>query len=165
MSQLERVKMLAARLFRDRWVVADVLLRLALAGIFIAASADKILHPQDFAAVVRDYRILPPDLVNLTAIVLPWLELALGILLLAGRMRLGTLLLVNVLLLNFLGALVMNLFRGIDVNCGCFSTTGTAPLPMSWYILRDGVFVFMAMGAAWVYRTRLWQERGGAQQS
>lgn len=159
MSQLERVKQLVLRLCRDKWAVADVLLRLALAGTFIAASADKILHPQSFAAVVRDYRILPPALVNLTAIALPWLELVLGSLLLAGRMRLGTLLLVNVLLLTFLGALVMNYFRGIDVNCGCFSITGAASLPMSWYIFRDGVFVFTAMGAAWVYRMRLRQVR------
>lgn len=163
MNQSETVKMFVLRLCHDRWAAADVLLRLALAGILIAASADKILYPQSFAAVVRDYRILPPALVNLTAIILPWLELALGILLLAGRMRLGTLLLVNVLLLTFLAALVANYFRGIDVNCGCFSTTGAAPLPMSWYIFRDGVFVVMAMGAAWVYRTRLWQERDGAQ--
>jgi len=149
------VKQLTRGLFRDKRTVADVLLRLVLAGIFLAASADKILHPQSFAAVVRDYQILPPALVNLTAIALPWLELALGILLLAGRLRQGTLLLVNALLLTFLGALIANYFRGIDVACGCFSTTREASSPMLWYIVRDGAFVALALGAAWAYRARL----------
>jgi len=148
------MKKLVLRLSRDKRAVADVLLRLVLAGIFLAACADKILNPQSFAAVVRDYQILPPALVNLTAIVLPWLELVLGILLLAGRLRQGTLLLVNALLLAFLGTLVVNYFRGIDVNCGCFSTTREAPSPMLWYIVRDGAFVALALSAAWVYRAR-----------
>ncbi len=112
------------------------------------------MDPQSFAAVVRDYQIVPPALVNLTAIILPWLELVLGILLLAGRLRLGTLLLVNALFLAFLGALVANYFRGIDVGCGCFSTTREASSPMLWYIVRDGAFVALALSAAWVYRTK-----------
>lgn len=160
MNQMETVKTFVLRLCQDRWAAADVLLRLALAGILIAASADKMLHPQSFAAVVRDYRILPPALVNLTAIVLPWLELTLGVLLLAGRMRLGTLLLVNALLLTFLAALVTNYFRGIDVGCGCFSTTREASSPMLWYIIRDGAFVALALGAAWACRTRSRQAPG-----
>jgi len=133
--------------------------RVALAGIFIYASWDKILHPKDFSAVVRDYRILPDILVNIPAIILPWLELMLGVLLLAGRLREGTLLLVNALLITFWITLVVNYFRGIDVGCGCFSTTREESSPMLWYIFRDGLFVILALGAAWVHRARL---RGAA---
>ncbi|MBU1041129.1 MAG: DoxX family membrane protein [Proteobacteria bacterium] len=152
---MEAAKHSVLRLFREKWAVADVLLRLALAGILLAASAGKIMDPQGFSAVVRDYQILPSALIAPTAVILPWLELVLGILLLAGRMRLGTLLLVNALLLTFLGALIANYFRGIDVACGCFSTTREASSPMLWYIVRDGAFVALALGAAWAYRARL----------
>ncbi|MGE4265671.1 MAG: MauE/DoxX family redox-associated membrane protein [Desulfovibrio sp.] len=152
---MEAAKHSVLRLFRVRWAVADVLLRLALAGILLAASAGKIIDPQGFSAVVRDYQILPSAFVAPTAVILPWLELVLGILLLAGRMRLGTLLLVNALLLTFLGALVGNYFRGIDVGCGCFSITRETSSPMPWYIVRDGAFVALALGAAWAYRARL----------
>lgn len=134
--------------------VADVALRVVLSGIFIYASWDKILHPQDFAAVVRDYRILPDILVNIPAIILPWLELMLGVLLLAGRLREGTLLLVNALLITFWITLVVNYFRGIDVGCGCFSTTREESSPMLWYIFRDGLFVALGLGAAWAYWAR-----------
>lgn len=139
--------------------IADVALRVALAIIFIYASWDKILHPKDFAAVVRDYRILPDILVNIPAIILPWLELMLGVLLLMGRLREGTLLLVNALLITFWVTLVVNYFRGIDVGCGCFSTTREESSPMLWYIFRDGLFVVLGLSAAWVHRARL---RGAA---
>lgn len=139
--------------------IADVVLRLILAGVFLYASVDKIQHPQAFASVIRDYRILPDILVNIPAIILPWLELMLGVLLLVGRLREGTLLLVNALLITFWVTLVVNYFRGIDVGCGCFSTTREESSPMLWYIFRDGLFVVLALGAAWVHRARL---RGAA---
>ena len=97
-------------------------LRVVVAGIFLYASYDKILHPADFAAIIKDYRILPDILVNPAAIILPWLELLLGVLLLTGKWLEGALFLVNVLMLVFWTALVVNAVRGIDVGCGCFST-------------------------------------------
>jgi uncharacterized membrane protein YphA (DoxX/SURF4 family) len=143
---------------------ADLLLRLSLAGVFLYASADKLLHPQDFASVVRDYRLLPDALVNPTAVVLPWLELVLGVLLLVGRLREGTLLLVNVLLPAFWCALAVNFFRGVDVDCGCFSTAPAEPSAMPWYMARDGFFVVLGVAAAWTHlaRLRLTDRRTGA---
>jgi hypothetical protein len=58
--------------------------RLFLGGVFIYASVDKVLHPADFARAVYNYQILPNGLINLTALLLPWLELLLGMCLLAG---------------------------------------------------------------------------------
>jgi hypothetical protein len=55
----------------------------------------------------------------------------------------------NGLLIVFLAALVFNLARGLDINCGCFSTGSEAPaMSAGWYLLRDvgflavGVFLF-----------------------
>ena len=58
--------------------------RLILGGVFVFASIDKILHPAAFAEAVYNYQILPDNLINLTAIVLPWLELVLGSLLISS---------------------------------------------------------------------------------
>jgi len=131
---------------------ADLLLRLALGGIFIAASVDKILHPAAFASIVRDYKVLPDTLSNLAALVLPWLELVLGVLLLAGVWRASALVLANLLLLLFWTTLLVNYFRGIDVGCGCFSTSAAQQHGMFWYVVRDGLFVVLGLGAALVYR-------------
>ncbi|NMC49328.1 MAG: DoxX family membrane protein [Desulfovibrio sp.] len=125
-----------------------VLLRMLMAGIFLYASYDKILHPADFAAIIKDYRILPDILVNPAAIILPWLEMILGLLLLAGKWLEGALFLVNALMLLFWTALVVNAFRGIDIGCGCFSTAKESGGNMVWYIFRDGFFVLLSL-AAW----------------
>jgi len=133
-----------------RWRVLAA--RLILAGIFIYASLVKIAHPAAFANDVYNYQILPDALINLTAIVLPWLELFLGLCLLAGIWLPGAVLAVNGLLIVFLATLVFNLGRGLDVNCGCFSTGSDAPaISAGWYLLRDvgffavGAFLFYAV--------------------
>jgi len=67
------------------WLI--LIARLFLGRVFIYASVDKIFHPDDIARAVYNYQILPDGLINLTALVLPWLELLLGICLLTGKQR------------------------------------------------------------------------------
>jgi uncharacterized membrane protein YphA (DoxX/SURF4 family) len=97
--------------------------RLALGGIFIYASLDKIAHPLEFARIIKNYQILPEFLVTLPALVLPWMELFAGVLLIAGFWTRSAALLLSALLLGFILALGINALRGIDVSCGCFSTS------------------------------------------
>lgn len=117
--------------------------RLALGAIFIAASIDKIHHPAAFAQMLFNYHILPASLINPTAILLPWLELILGLLLVAGYWLPGAVTLANILLLTFFGALLANKVRGVDVPCGCFDTNAQAPPATSWYLLRDAGFILL----------------------
>ena len=121
-------------------------LRVVLGATFVYASLDKILHPAAFAETIFNYRILPQTLVNLTAILLPWLELILGIFLILGLWLPGAILLCNLLLVIFIGALAFNMARGLDIHCGCFtssSATSSGP-PMAWLILRDSIFLVVA---------------------
>ncbi len=120
--------------------------RLFMGGIFIYASIDKIAQPAAFAKDVYNYQILPDALINLTALSLPWLELFLGLCLLAGIWMPGAVLAVNGLLAFFLAALLFNMARGLDVNCGCFSTGSDADaMSTTYYLIRD--IVFLAIGA------------------
>lgn len=121
--------------------------RLILGAVFIYASIDKIAHPAAFAEAVYNYQILPGFLINLTALVLPWLELVLGIFLILGLFREGSVLIVTGLMVVFLGAMVFNLARGLDIHCGCFSTAAdaTSGAPMVWYVIRDGLFLILAV--------------------
>ncbi|UCF82548.1 MAG: DoxX family membrane protein [Desulfobacteraceae bacterium] len=120
--------------------------RLILGVVFIFASIDKIAHPEAFAKAVYNYQILPDFLINLTAIIIPWLELILGLFLIIGLFREGSVCIVTVLLVVFLGVMVFNLARGLDIHCGCFttSTDGTNNTPMAWYVFRDGLFLPLA---------------------
>jgi len=123
-----------------------LLTRYALGGVFIYASVDKIIHPADFARVVYSYRIFPDVLINLTALFLPWLELLLGLCLLSGIGLPGAVLVSNGLLWTFFMALLINRYRGLDVQCGCFTTQPfpvSAP-PTAWYLFRDPLFLLAA---------------------
>ena len=120
-------------------------IRVFLGGVFVYASADKILHPAAFAEAVYDYKILPDQLINLTAIMLPWLELLLGVCLVFGVWLPGSLILGNLLLITFFGALLFNVARGIDIHWGCFSTSTQDPAggSMAWYLVPNGMFLLL----------------------
>ncbi len=125
-------------------------LRLFLGAVFLFASYDKILHPEAFARAVYNYQILPDGAVNLAALMLPWLELLLGLCLISGFWLPGATVFSSLLLAVFLGALVFNRIRGIDAYCGCFSVAsgeGTADL---WTVARDFVFFGISAYLAWV---------------
>lgn len=137
-------------------------LRLSLGCVFIFASLDKIISPRAFAEIVHNYKILPDNLVNLAAIVLPWVEACLGVLLLLGLWLPGAVLLSNLLLLIFFGALVFNTARGISVHCGCFNTNAPRGVPpTSLYILRDAVF--LCLGGALFFLVFPWKRRAAPQ--
>ncbi|MCU0236720.1 MAG: DoxX family membrane protein [Acidobacteria bacterium] len=117
------------------WLQA--LCRLVLGGIFIYASLDKIVHPGEFARIIANYAILPDHLVTLPALVLPWLEMLAGLFLVAGIWRRSSALWLSLLLLFFILALGVNALRGIDVSCGCFSTSA-ADTENAWILIfRD----------------------------
>lgn len=116
--------------------------RIILGSIFLYASFDKILHPQAFAEAIYNYQILPDSMINLTALVLPWMEALLGTCLLAGVWMPGASVISTGLLGIFIGALIFNQARGIDIHCGCFSTESSGdPTGMLWTALRDVLFL------------------------
>ena len=119
------------------------LFRWILGSIFIYASWDKLQHPADFAQAVYNYQILPEIGINLFAIILPWMELICGILLVIGLYRKGSILLLNMLLITFFVAMTINLFRGLEIGCGCFSVSNTEDKISISYLLRDLVMISM----------------------
>ena len=119
-------------------------IRVILGVIFIYASYDKILHPKAFAEVVYNYQILPDKLINLTAIFLPWFEIMIGVFLIVGFWMPGTVIWCNTLLVIYIGALGFNLARGLDINCGCFSTTKGGSVSIE-HILWDAVFLSLSI--------------------
>ena len=106
-----------------------------------------------FAELIYNYQILPGALINLAALILPWLELLLGLLLILGRWLRPAVILTNLLLVAFFGALLYNLARGLDIHCGCFSTSTKGDPSQLWYVIRDSGFLMM--GAYLFFRVLL----------
>lgn len=118
--------------------------RFFLGGVFVYASYSKILNPDAFAETVFNYQILPNNLVNLTAIILPWLELIVGFCLMIGWWIPGAVVIVNALLMVFIATSFFNLARGLDVQCGCFSAGILETTSTRLTILRDTVFLMVS---------------------
>ncbi len=120
-------------------------LRLLLGAVFLYASYDKILRPQAFAKAVYNYQILPDAAVNLTALILPWLEFLLGLCLVAGVWLPGATATSTGLLTVFIGVLVFNQIRRLDIHCGCFSTESTDGPDGIWTVARDAAFLAVSI--------------------
>lgn len=125
---------------------AGVLLaRLFLGGLFVYASFHKLADPVSFSRIIYGYRILPWWAINLMAIVLPGVELVAGALLLAGLLRMGAALAVVLSLAVFICAIAFNLARGLDFDCGCFSFARSGAGAALDLLLRDVVFLCLAL--------------------
>ncbi len=123
------------RLLSSRAVI--FLCRLTLGGLFIYASLDKIAHPAAFAKIIYNYRLFPDFSIYLSAVVVPWLEMISGLFLIAGIFSRASAAMLSTLLVIFTIAITINLARGLDFNCGCFSTTSAARSAPLWLVIRD----------------------------
>jgi uncharacterized membrane protein YphA (DoxX/SURF4 family) len=125
-----------------RWL--GLLCRLAVGGVFVFASLDKLAHPDGFALAVSHYRMVPMPLLHLFASLLPMLELVAGAALILGFRVRGAALLTFLMTVMFIVAIAAALFRGLDISCGCFNTDGGHGVGMD-LLLRDLVLLALCL--------------------
>jgi uncharacterized membrane protein YphA (DoxX/SURF4 family) len=123
----------------NKWVVLAI--RIVIGGIFIYASINKILNPDAFARIIHNYRLFPPSLINIIAIVIPWIEIISGALLIIGWKYKAANLIIGGMLATFIIALAISYIRGININCGCFSTTASTKSDLLMRIFEDVLMV------------------------
>jgi len=111
--------------------------RLILGGLFIYASIDKIINPLQFAQIIHNYRFLPPEFINIWAIILPWIEFAAGIFLVFNLFPKPSSQIIIAMLIVFIIALSVTAVRGINVACGCFSTSSQVKSNLVIRIIED----------------------------
>ena len=116
-------------------------IRLFFGFVFIYASVTKISDPEGFAQAIYNYKLLPLFLVNILAIILPWIELTTGILLLFGVSVKENSAILNGLLIIFIIAIIISLFRGLDINCGCFGTVDGAKVGLQKILENIGLLI------------------------
>jgi len=125
--------------------------RLVLGGVLLAAGLLKYKHLDKSQMAVRAYELLPISLANVLGIVLPFVEIGIGILLILGA---------AIRVSSILGAFLMFIFiigisqawvRGLSIDCGCFGGGGQVEPGTANYlpeILRDlglallGIYLF-----------------------
>jgi uncharacterized membrane protein YphA (DoxX/SURF4 family) len=140
----------------QRWL--GTLARLALATVWLVAGVLKLGDLAGSGRAVAAYRLLPPEMARAAGAALPFVELALGVLLLLGLATRLVAAVSAVLLAVYVGGIASVWARGLSIDCGCFSSggqlaTGRHPA-YGWEIARDVALLLVAVFLARWPRTR-----------
>lgn len=113
---------------KERFNVAQpwlsLVVRLAMAGILIAAAVPKLLDIPQSVIAVRAYRLLPEAIVPLVGQMLPVVELLLAAVLLAGLFTRQAAVVWQLMMVGFLVGVIWAWSQGLQIDCGCFGGGG-----------------------------------------
>jgi uncharacterized membrane protein YphA (DoxX/SURF4 family) len=146
------VNILASEKFAKVQPWLTLIARLALGGILVVAGALKIPHPDKSAMSVRAYELLPISVANIFGYSLPWIEVGVGLLLIAGIAVRVNSLIGTVLMVMFIIAISQAWARGLSIDCGCFGSGGQVDPEDTRYleeILRD---IALAIAGIFAYK-------------
>jgi uncharacterized membrane protein YphA (DoxX/SURF4 family) len=140
------------------WPWISTVARLGLAAVWIVAGALKVGDLAASARAVNAYQLMPYEAAKVVGAVQPFLEIALGLLLLTGlavRLSAG---ISAVLLTVFIAGIVSAWARGLAIDCGCFSAGGALSAGQTPEyapeIARDVGFLLLAGVLLWKPWTR-----------
>jgi putative oxidoreductase len=135
--------------------------RFYLGWVFIIACLHKIAQPGSFAMDIATYDILPLGLINIMALSLPWIELAVGIMIVLGLRTRAAALVIAGMMVMFTVAILMALAKGLDMSCGCFASQAAQDDdPISYLtVLRDSAWLLLALYVVFFDRNPLGLDR------
>jgi uncharacterized membrane protein YphA (DoxX/SURF4 family) len=141
-----------------------MLFRLVPAVVFIVASIPKIQDPVGFGLAAHRYGMLPTgSLQAWFALILPVLELWVGLGLLVGFWTRANALLCGGMLVMFIIALTSAVERGLNIDCGCFDPDGASPVGYR-RIIEDVILLLLCIpplirGSGWLGVDALFRRR------
>ena len=92
--------------------------------MFLVAGTAKIPDPGSLSTSIRSYKLGPLEwFVSLSAHALPYLEVLLGLYLLAGLFTKTSAWATNALTMVFSLVLLQGAARGLQIDCGCFGSS------------------------------------------
>jgi len=132
--------------------------RVLLGLVWAWAAVAKMGDPAASVRAVRAYELLPEWLAQGVGYGLPFLEMGLAILLIAGLATRLAAVLSSALLVVFLAGIISAAARGLQIECGCFGGGGQLGAGQSTAyageILRDAGLLVVSLFLVWAYRTR-----------
>src|SRR6185436_5733714 len=106
-------------IMRGVWPWLATVARLVLGTVWVVAGASKIGDLAASGRAVNAYRLLPYDGATFLGAVLPFLEIALGALLILGLATRLSAVVSAVLLAAFIIGIASAWIRGLRIDCGC----------------------------------------------
>jgi protein-disulfide isomerase len=132
--------------------------RCLLGAVLVVAGALELPDPAAAERAVRAYRLLPEALVGPVAFGLPVVEIAVGLVLLAGVLVRTAALASAALLVVYLVGVGSAWARGLQIDCGCFGGGGQVAAGRTAYpaaVARDVALLAVALALARWPRSRL----------
>ncbi len=116
---------------------------IALALVFGASAAIKLVDISEFRGALENYRIVPEELSLPAAVIVPLSELGCTIGLLIPRCHQAAAMLLIFLIAIFTAAIAINMMRGrLYIDCGCFGPMLRQPLSY-WLLVRNGALMLL----------------------
>ena len=137
------------KLYRNGIHLSTLIARILIGAVFVYAGTLKLFDPAAFAWNIYQYGLVPGDLINVTAISLPAIEVLAGVGFIFNVR--GSMAVIAGLLVMFLFVLGYAILNGLNVDCGCFSAGEPGPEGLRMALIRD---VIMMAGILYVYRFR-----------
>jgi len=147
MSEKSAAQMLKLILWNK---ITALVFRVFVGGVFVYASIDKIIHPGQFADMVYNYRMLPYFIINFFAVILPWIELVIGLCLILGPFSDAASAVTGALLIMFIISSAAALVRGLDISCGCFTTSGEGARA-GWEVIITNIFLISMLAQSFFF--------------
>lgn len=118
-------------------------LRVLLGMVFVTSGLEKVMHPwQEFLFSLQGYQAFPIGIENLIAQTFPWVELAIGILVVLGLYTIWALRATMGMVAVFILMISQAILRGIDLSdCGCFGSL--IQLPAQYTLIFDIVLIIV----------------------
>ncbi|MEW6570418.1 MAG: MauE/DoxX family redox-associated membrane protein [Nitrospirota bacterium] len=142
MNSIPKAVISSHRVLRRTTII--ILLRFWLGGLFIYASLHKIRDLGQFRDAIVNYEIVPHWLINITAIVLPWVEFWIGMFLILGIFVRSCVIIQGLLLITFILAIALNITRGNEFYCGCFGNDNSSGMNYR-HIVFNALWLSMAI--------------------
>lgn len=131
--------------------------RLIVGGTLLTAGALKVINLQSSVTATQAYQLLSPAAAQVFGWVLPFVEVVLGLFLIAGLFTRPVAILAGVLGLVFTAAVISVAARGMSIDCGCFGGGGPVAPGDTHYpfeIVRDLGLVVLCGWLVWQPRSR-----------
>ena len=129
------------KMVQNPWT--EFICRVFVGSVFIYASLHKIADPAQFAKIIYGYGLFPAISINLIAILLPYVEIVMGIALIFGVYPRAASVVLSGILFVFVVAISINLIRGHEFDCGCFSFKNAGMTHSTFLLLLRDIAYFL----------------------
>jgi uncharacterized membrane protein YphA (DoxX/SURF4 family) len=132
---------------RSRVLAVAALVGRGAAGLVLALSGylKAVRPPEEMAAVLEGYWLLPASVIPAVARVVPWVELLAGLALLTGYLTRIAASTAGLLYAGFIVFLSQSMVRGLKLqDCGCFGSLGPHLTPVQ-SLTMDSVLLILCI--------------------